>query len=75
MKTRGPKFAWVVARARRLAARHKVLIWTSFVQNVESLAEELEDLNAVPIHGGVATNESAGLDNEVCMIRMMPLRQ
>lgn len=63
---RGPKFAWVVARARQLAAEgHKVLIWTSFVQNVESLAEELEDLNAVFIHGGVATNESAGLDNEV----------
>jgi hypothetical protein len=31
----------------------KVLIWSSFVQNVEYIAERLSDLGAVYIHGGV----------------------
>ena len=62
---RGPKFTWVAARARQLAAAgHKVLIWTSFVHNVEGMAEELEDLNAVYIHGGVETDEFAGLSTD-----------
>jgi SNF2 family DNA or RNA helicase len=62
---RGPKFTWTAARARQLAAAgHKVLIWTSYVQNVEGLAEELEDLNAVYIHGGVGTDEFAGISTD-----------
>ena len=32
---------------------HKVLIWSSFVRNVEYIAQRLADLGAVYIHGGV----------------------
>ena len=35
-----------------------------FVHNVEGMAEELEDLNAVYIHGGVETDEFAGLSTD-----------
>lgn len=51
---RGPKLRYVVKRARSLAREgHKVLIWSSFVKNVEFLSENLQDLGAVFIHGGV----------------------
>ncbi|TCW32375.1 DEAD/DEAH box helicase [Gulbenkiania mobilis] len=51
---RGPKLRYVMKRARSLAREgKKVLIWSSFVKNVEFLAEKLQDLGAVFIHGGV----------------------
>lgn len=51
---RGPKLRYVMKRARSLAREDKkVLIWSSFVKNVEYLAEKLQDLGAVFIHGGV----------------------
>src|SRR5690606_35686406 len=41
-------------RARNLAREgQKVLIWSSFVRNVEYLAERLSDVGALYIHGGV----------------------
>lgn len=50
----GPKMKYVLKRARTLAREgHKVLIWSSFVRNVEYIAERLADLGAVFIHGGV----------------------
>lgn len=50
----GPKMKYVLKRARSLAREgHKVLIWSSFVRNVEYIAERLADLGAVYIHGGV----------------------
>lgn len=50
----GPKMSYVLHRARKLAREgKKVLIWTSFVQNVEFIADSLQDLGAVYIHGGV----------------------
>ena len=50
----GPKMKYVLKRARALAREgHKVLIWSSFVRNVEYIAERLADLGAVYIHGGV----------------------
>lgn len=50
----GPKMKYVLKRARTLAREgHKVLIWSSFVRNVEYIAERLSDLGAVFIHGGV----------------------
>jgi hypothetical protein len=50
----GPKIRYVVNRARQLAREgKKVLIWSSFVRNVEYLAEILADVGAVFIHGGV----------------------
>ena len=50
----GPKISYVCRRARELAADgKKVLIWSSFVKNVELLAMRLADLGADFIHGGV----------------------
>ncbi len=55
----GPKLEYVLRRARQLSQRNeKVLIWSSFVRNVEYMASRLADLGAVYIHGGVdAGNE------------------
>jgi SNF2 family DNA or RNA helicase len=55
----GPKLKYVLKKARQLAKRgEKVLIWSSFVRNVEYIAERLVDLGAVYIHGRVdAGNE------------------
>lgn len=54
----GPKLRYVIRRTRELTSQgHKVLIWSSFVRNVEYLAEKLEDLGAVYIHGGVDAGE------------------
>lgn len=50
----GPKLRYVLKRARQLAREgQKVLIWSSFVRNVEYIADRLSDLGAVYIHGGV----------------------
>ena len=50
----GPKLRYVLRRARTLVKEgHKVLIWSSFRNNVEYLAERLSDIGAVYIHGGV----------------------
>lgn len=50
----GPKLKYVLKKARQLArSGQKVLIWSSFVRNVEYIAERLADLGAVYIHGGV----------------------
>jgi hypothetical protein len=38
----------------------KVLIWSTFVENVEHIANSLQDLGAVYIHGGV----DAGDEND-----------
>jgi SNF2 family DNA or RNA helicase len=50
----GPKLKYVLKKARLLARQgEKVLIWSSFVRNVEYISERLSDLGAVFIHGGV----------------------
>ncbi len=50
----GPKLKYVLKKARHLAHEgEKILIWSSFVRNVEYIAERLADLGAVYIHGGV----------------------
>lgn len=57
----GPKIRYVIDRTRELTQKgHKVLIWTSFVKNVEYLSECFRDLGAVYIHGGV----DAGSDED-----------
>lgn len=57
----GPKIEYVCKRARELAYEgKKVLIWSSFVQNVELISLRLSDLGAVFIHGKV----DAGDENE-----------
>lgn len=57
----GPKIEYVCRRARELASKgQKVIIWSSFVQNVELIALRLSDLGAEYIHGGV----DAGDEND-----------
>jgi SNF2-related domain len=50
----GPKLDYVLKRARQLArSGRKVLIWSSFVRNVEYIDRRLADVGSVFIHGGV----------------------
>jgi SNF2 family DNA or RNA helicase len=57
----GPKLKYLFKRARTLARENeKILIWSSFVRNVEYVATRLSDLGAVYIHGGV----DAGDEND-----------
>lgn len=57
----GPKIAYACAKARKLAQqRRKVLIWSGFVENVETIASRLSDIGADFIHGGV----EAGSEDE-----------
>lgn len=59
----GPKIDYVCRRARQLAAEgKKVLIWSSFVQNVELIALRLSDLGAEFIHGGVDAGDESDFD-------------
>lgn len=58
-----PKLEFACQRARQLASqKRKCVIWTTFRENVETLAERLTDLNAVYIHGGVDTGEEEDTD-------------
>jgi hypothetical protein len=51
-----PKIQYAVERARNLAKKgKKVLIWTTFVANVEIISRRLSDIGSVFIHGGVDT--------------------
>ncbi|MCX7185107.1 MAG: DEAD/DEAH box helicase [Nitrosospira sp.] len=68
---RGPKLRYVVKRARELAREgKKVLIWTTFVENVEYLAASLQDLGAVFIHGGVDAGDESDDDTREGKIRL-----
>ena len=59
----GPKLGYVLKKARLLGRqRQKVLIWSSFVKNVEYIAGRLTDMGAVYIHGGVDAGDEN--DNE-----------
>jgi SNF2 family DNA or RNA helicase len=50
----GPKLKYVLKKVRQFArSGQKVLVWSSFVRNVEYISERLADLGAVYIHGGV----------------------
>lgn len=58
----GPKVSYVLQRTRQLVSEgKKVLIWSSFVRNVEYLADRLADVGAVYIHGGV---DAGGEDDD-----------
>lgn len=66
----GPKLDYVLRRARRLSREgHKVLIWSSFVRNVEYMAARLTDLGAVYIHGGVDAGSEEDTDTREGKIR------
>lgn len=52
------KIAYVCKRARQLVGQgKKVLIWSSFVRNVELIANRLQDVGADYIHGGVKAGD------------------
>jgi hypothetical protein len=56
-----PKLQWTCERARELASTgKKVVVWSTFVENVELIAIRLADLGAQYIHGGV----DAGSDED-----------
>lgn len=68
---RGPKMRYVIKRARQLAREgKKVLIWSTFVDNVEHLAFALQDLGAVYIHGGVDAGDENDDDTREGKIRL-----
>jgi len=68
---RGPKMRYVLSRARSLAkAGQKVVIWTSFVRNVEYIAAALEDIGCVFIHGGVDAGDDADEDSREGKLRL-----
>lgn len=65
-----PKLEWVCRRARQLARqKRKVIIWSSFVQNVEIVSERLADLGADYIHGGVEASSEAEQDSREAKIK------
>ena len=68
---RGPKLRYVIKRARQLAREgKKVLIWSTFVDNVEHLAAALQDLGAVHIHGGVDAGDENDDDTREGKVRL-----
>ena len=67
----GPKLKYVLKRARTIArSNNKVLVWSSFVRNVEYIAERLTDLGAVYIHGGVDTGDENDDDTREGKIKL-----
>lgn len=54
MHNNGPKIEYACRRAHELAAEgKKVIIWSSYVENIELITARLADLGADYIHGGV----------------------
>ena len=57
------KVDYACERARQLAREgKKSIIWTSFVSNVELIANRLEDIGADYIHGGVDAGDDSASD-------------
>lgn len=65
-----PKMRYACDRARQLADKgQKTLIWSGFVQNVETIAERLSDLGADYIHGGVEAGDEQDVDTREAKIK------
>lgn len=65
-----PKIRWTCQRVRELVRNdQKVIVWTSFVQNVELIASRLADLGTEYIHGGVESGEEDETDSREAKIR------
>lgn len=66
----GPKIEYACGRARQLAAEgKKVIIWSTFVENVELIATRLADLGADYIHGGVDAGDEEDNDTREWKIK------
>lgn len=64
------KIKYVCNRVRELASKgQKVIVWSSFVQNVELIASRLLDLGADYIHGGVDSGGEDDLDTREAKIK------
>lgn len=65
-----PKIAYVCSRARQLAKeKRKVIIWSSFVENVELISRRLVDLGAEFIHGGVDSGSEEDTETREAKIK------
>lgn len=65
-----PKIYFACKRAREIVNQgEKVIIWTSYVENVELVAARLLDLGSEFIHGGVSTNPDDDLVSREAKIR------
>jgi SNF2 family DNA or RNA helicase len=65
-----PKMEYACNRVRKLAQQgQKAVVWSSFVGNVEILAQRLADLGAVFIHGGVEAGSDEDEDTREYRIR------
>lgn len=54
-----PKIARCVQIARAVANHDKVLVWTGFRRNIDTLLRLLSDLNPAVVHGGVPPEDGA----------------
>ncbi|ARV45238.1 DEAD/DEAH box helicase [Bacillus inaquosorum] len=65
-----PKISYVCSRARELANQgRKVIIWSTFVQNIEQMASRLSDLGADYIHGGIDSGSEEEIDTREAKIK------
>lgn len=63
LNSNSPKIDYACKRARILATEgKKVIIWSSFVENVELIAERLKDIGADYIHGGIDAGDEDDAD-------------
>lgn len=68
---KGPKLRFLLARVRQLVSEgKKVLVWTTFVENVEGIAFALQDIGAVFIHGGVDAGSESDEDTREGKIKL-----
>lgn len=67
----GPKLEYLLKKVRHVAGTgQKVLVWSSFVRNVEYIANRLSDLGAVYIHGGVDAGDEDDDESREGKIRL-----
>lgn len=65
-----PKIDYVCSRAQELASQNrKVIIWSTFVQNIELIASRLSDLGADFIHGKVDSGSEDDSDTREAKIK------
>jgi SNF2 family DNA or RNA helicase len=64
------KLAYAIERTRSLAKKgKKIVIWSTFIKTIESLASRLQDLGADYIHGGVDAGSEFDEDTRERKIR------
>lgn len=70
MEGDSPKINYVCTLARQLASKNKkVIIWSTFIENIEQIANRLSDLGADYIHGGVDSGSEDESDTREAKIK------